>query len=261
MEQQSKEDQLWRLAIHRMDLRKHTTAEPQPPEGETPEEDTDAGEPPAPTLRFDPKPPDPDLQALVDENASRQSAMNSRLGLLNWGIQTFKRETGRHDPAHWAAKLAEAQAMPAEDEDGIGTGSAPGIVAAVCARDRWDEMTQPQREWCVDTICSEVLRHADDNDPMERMQRNPMAADRACASVLAALLRKPMDQARADRVKTAFAAAFTHPVDEVRSYAVGGIDESVWAADRPLALRCLNAIAAEAVASGVVGYHLHRNHR
>jgi hypothetical protein len=109
-------------------------------------------------------------------------------------------------------------------------------------------MTQPQREWCVDTMCSEVLRHADDNDPMERMQKNPMAADRACASVLASLLRKPMDQARADRVKTALAAAFTHPVDEVRSYATGAIDEGVWAADRPLALRCLNAIAAEAAA-------------
>jgi hypothetical protein len=248
IEQQNEEHHVWRLALHRMDLRKHTTAEPQPPEGDTPEEDADSSEPPAPTLRFDPKPPDADLQELVDENASRQSAMNARLGLLNWGIQTFKRETGRHDPAHWAAKLAEAQAMPAGDGDGLGTGSAPGFVAAVCVRDRWDGMTQPQREWCIDTICSEVLQHADDDDLMARVQRNSMAADRACASVLAALLRKPMDPARAERVKTAFATAFTHPVDEVSLYATTGIDEGVWAADRAFALRCVNAVATEAAA-------------
>ncbi|MCU1347709.1 MAG: hypothetical protein JWO56_739, partial [Acidobacteria bacterium] len=133
-------------------------------------------------------------------------------------------------------------------EDGLGTRSAPGFIAAVCIRDHWDDMTQPQREWCVDTICAEVLRHADDDNPMGRVQRNPMAADRACASVLAALLRRPMDPARADRVKTAFAAAFTHPVDEVRLYATAGIDENAWAADRALALRCLNAIATEAAA-------------
>ena len=54
-----------------------------------------------------------------------------------------------------------------------------------------------------------------------------------------ALLLKPMDQERADRVKTAFAAAFTHPVDEVRLYATAGIDENAWTADRALALRCL----------------------
>jgi hypothetical protein len=243
-EQQSEEDQLWRLAIHRMDLRKHTASEP--PEGESPEQDEDASDPPAPTIRIDPKPPDADLQVLVDENASRQSAMNSRLGLLMWSVHAFERKTGKFDPAQWAARLAEAQAMPAGAEDGLGTGSAPGFVAAVCVRDHWDDMTQPQREWCVDTICSEVLRHADDTDRMGRVQRNPMAADRACTFVLAALLHKPMDATRMERIKTAFAAAFTHPVEEVRSYATWGIDENVWAADRALALRCLNAIAAEA---------------
>ena len=56
-EEQNEEHQVWRLALHRMDLRKHTTVEPL--KGETPEQEADTREPPAPTLRFDPKPPDP----------------------------------------------------------------------------------------------------------------------------------------------------------------------------------------------------------
>lgn len=101
-------------------------------------------------------------------------------------------------------------------------------------------------EWCVDTVCAEVLRNADEVDRIERVQNNSMAADRACAFVLAMLLRKPLEPTRTERVKAAFAAALTHPVEQVQSYTTWSIDDIVWATDRALALRCLNAIAAEA---------------
>jgi len=243
-EEQNDEDRLWRLAIYRMDLRQHTTVEP--PALEIPEPGGDGGEPPTRRIRFESKPPEADVQALVDEGASRLAATNARIGLLRWGRHAFGRETGKCDPSEWATRLAEAQAMTVDDEDDLGSRNAPGTVAAVCVRDRWDEMTQAQREWCIDTICSEVLQHADDTDRMERMQKNPMAADRHCAFVLATLLRKPTDAARSERVKAAFAAALMHPVEEVRSYATWSIEDSVWAADRALVLRCLNAIATEA---------------
>ena len=92
------------------------------------------------------------------------------------------------------------------------------------------------------------MRHAAAADRTERVQNNPMAADRACAFVLVTLLRKPLDPTRTERVKTAFAAAFTHPVEQVRSNTVWSIDDTVWAADRALryALRCVHAIAVEA---------------
>ena len=108
-------------------------------------------------------------------------------------------------------------------------------------------MTSAQRDWCVDEVCAEVMRHAVAADRMERVQNNPMAADRACAFVLVTLLRKPLDPTRTERVKTAFAAALTHSVEQVRSYATWSIDAAFWAADRALALRCVNAIAAEAI--------------
>jgi hypothetical protein len=41
-------------------------------------------------------------------------------------------------------------------------------------------------------------------------------------------------------------AAITHPIDEVRWYATASIDEKFWAADRAVAMRCVNAAATEA---------------
>lgn len=243
-EQQDEDDRLWRLAIHRMDLRQYSVSEIPGPE--VPDSQAKAVDAPRRYARLDPMPLEEDVQAMVDEGASRRAAMDARLGVLMWGLAAFCRETGKYDPALWAAKLSEAQAMdlPAEDEDG--SRHAPGFVAAVCIRDRWDDMTSAQRDWCVDTVCAEVMRHADAADQTKRVQNNPMAADRACAFVQATLLRKTLDPTRTERVKTAFAAALTHPVEQVRSYATWSIADTAWAADRALALRCVNAIATEA---------------
>ena len=240
-EQQDEDDHLWRLAIHRMDLRQYTVSDT--PSQEIPEPKAEDGDSPRQYVRFMPKPAEADLQKLVDERTSDAAATNARLGVLMWGIQAFRREVGKYNPAQWAAKLADAQPMDDQAEADDPSRHGPGVVAAVCIRDRWDDMTSAQRDWCVDRACAEVMRHADDTT---RIQNNPMAADRACAFVLATLLRKPLDPTRTERVKTAFAAALTHPVEQVRWYATWSIDDTVWAADRALALRCVNAIATEA---------------
>lgn len=243
-EQQDEGDRLWRLAIHRMDLRQYTVSDTPGPEILDPDAKPD--DPPRRYVRLDPKPPEADVQAMVDESASRLAAMSARLGMLMWGIQAFGRETDKYDPSQWAAKLAQAQAMDRDAGQEDGSRHAPGFVAAVCIRDRWDDMSPTQREWCVDTVCAEVLRNADQASHIERVQNNSIAADRPCAFVLATLLRKPLAPTRTERVKAAFAAALTHPVEQVQWYATWSIDDIVWATDRALALRCLNAIAAEA---------------
>ena len=264
-DQQDEGDRMWRLAIHRMDLRQYSASDTPGPE--IPDPQAKAGDSPQRYVRLEPTPPEPDLQAIVDESASRLAALNARLGVLMWGMQAFDRETGKYDPAQWAAKLAEAQVMDrqADDED---SRHAPGFVAAVCIRDHWDDMTSAQRDWCVDRVCAEVMRQADDADHTGRVRNDTMAADKPSAFVLATLLRKPLDPTRTERVKTAFAAALTHPVEQVRSYATSSIGDTVWAADRALALRCVNAIAAEAAiidkaqdAEGARPYGEHRGLR
>ena len=73
-----------------------------------------------------------------------------------------------------------------------------------------------------------------------------MAADRPCASVVSLLLGKSLTAQQTQYVRQAFAAALLHPIEEVRWYATWGIDKDFWAADRAVAMRCVNAIATEA---------------
>lgn len=243
-QEQDGEDRLWRLAIHRMDLRQYTVSEAVDPD--IPTRKAEQEDSPRRYVRFDPKPPEPDVQAMVDEGSSRSAALNARFGLLMWGHGVFHHDVEKHDPALWAGKLSEAQSMEPLTSEENGSRHAPGIIAAVCIRDRWDEMSSEQRDWCVDLVCTEVLRHADSIDSMECVQKNTWSADRACSYVLASLVHKPLDSTRTEQVKTAFVAALTHPIDQVRMYATWSIDETVWAAYGEFALRCVNAIATEA---------------
>ena len=136
--------------------------------------------------------------------------------------------------------------MNREAEQSDGSRHAPGFIAAVCVRDRWDEMSTDERDWCVEVVSSEILRKSDHWSHLERMQRFSMAADRPCASVVSLLLGKALTEAQMSRVRRAFVTALTHPIEEVRWYATWGIDREFWAVDRVTALRCVNAIAMEA---------------
>ncbi len=61
------------------------------------------------------------------------------------------------------------------------------------------------------------------------------------------LLRKDLPAAEdLLRIRSTFATAITHSIDEVRWYATWSIDETVWANDRALVLQCIGAIAREA---------------
>jgi len=220
--EQDKSDLMWRLAIHRMDVRQYTISDTSEPE--ISDTEGNAGEPAKRYIRLEPKAPDPDVQAMVDENAARYSAMNARLGVLVWGLQAFKRENGSHDPSRWKEKLAEARTMDREAEQPDGSRHGPGFVAAVCVRDHWDEMSVEERDWCVDVVVSEILRQSDQWSQVERMQRFSMAADRPCALVVSLLFGKTLTEERMLRVRQAFTAALTHPIEEVRWYMTWGID-------------------------------------
>lgn len=240
-EDQKEWDRVWRLAIHRMDLRRYTVSSASGPEPSGAESD----EPPQLYVRLDPIPPDADVQAMVDKNTAQFADMGVRLNVFMWGLHAFQRQKGEYDPSVWTMKLAEAQAMAcAPDPDDI-TCHAPGFIAAVCIRDHWNDMLPPQRDWCVDAVTAEVMREANQWNDSYRGQRNSMAADRASASVLALLLSKDLPAAQMQPIRQAFAAALTHAIDEVQWYLASGIDDKFWATNRSIALRCVNAIAAE----------------
>ncbi|PKO88875.1 MAG: AAA family ATPase [Betaproteobacteria bacterium HGW-Betaproteobacteria-12] len=243
-EKGDKEDLTWQLALHRMDFRQYDVAETQPAVCETPEAD---GERPQKNyILLEPKPPAPEVQQLIDESTKSLGEMNARLGVYNWGLQIFQRDSGAADPAQWREKLASAKGMDRAAEHPDNSRNAPGFVAAVCVRDHWDEMLPEEKEWCINVICSEISRNADQWGTIDRVQRFSMLADRPCAFVVPLLLSKPLTEAQTPHVRRAFIAALTHPINEVRWYATWGISDSFWAANPALALRSVNAIATEA---------------
>ena len=242
--QQDEADLRWRLALRRMDLRQYTVSDTNG--SESPGGGADAGESAKRYLQLKPNALDADLQTMVDESTAEAEVMSARLGVLMWGCQIFERKNGNYDPSQWQEKLAEARTMDREAEHVDGSRNAPGFVAAVCVRDHWDDMSVDERNWCVEVVGTEILRKSDQWNHTERIQRFSMAADRPCASVVSLLLGKSLTVQQTQYVHQAFAIALLHPIEEVRWYAIWGINEDFWAADRAVAMRCVNAIAAEA---------------
>lgn len=243
-DKRNEHDLTWQLALHRMDFRQYDVAEVQPALNTT--SAADGEEPSKSYISLEPKPPAPEVQQLIDESTKSLGEMNARLNIYNWGFQIFQRDSGSADPAQWREKFASAQGMDGAAEHPDNSHNAPGFVAAVCVRDHWEEMSPQEQDWCSDVICSEISRHADEWETINRVQRFSMLADRPCAFVVPLLLSKPLTEAQTPRVRQAFIAALTHPIDEVRWNATWGINDKFWAANPGLALRSVNAIATEA---------------
>ena len=274
-ERQSEDDRVWRLALHRMDLR-HYTVEKDAPETLAISEDPASHEDNETNIYLKPGETDSDLQAMMRNNVARVQSMNTRDELLNWGVTVFKRSKDTtHNPDQWKQKLQQARTVAVSSLNGtvslkgrirrfftrgrtagdaavnIDEGDwgrdGPGFAAAVCVRDYWDEMLDDERAWCVNIICLEIERTGNRWGEFLRVQRNSMSADRPCAWALPLLLGKILPDAQRTRVRQTFVLALTHPVDEVRIYAAFGIGEHLWTIDRELALRCVNALATDAI--------------
>lgn len=243
-DKRDEDDLTWRLALHRMDLRQYDVVEAQSAvDGTSTADDRQLQQN---QIRLAPKRPIPEVQQLIDTSTKRLSETNARLGIYMWGVRIFERDSGSADPGQWREKLAGVQRMDRAIEHLDNSRNAPGFVAAVCVRDHWEEMSPQEQDWCSDIICSEISRHADEWGTIDRMQRFSMLADRPCAFVVPLLLSKPLTEAQTTRVRQTFITALTHPIDEVRWYAISGINNLFWAASPALAVRSVNAIATEA---------------
>ena len=248
LEEQNEVDRIWRLALQRMDLRQYTVSE-HIAEAPVDSEDRVSSEDSRKYIRLDPNEPEPDVKEMVEQNASWFQAINDRLRLSGWGRSVFDRETSTiYHPAQWRQILQEAQAVgeDSDEEDDLYRGG-PGIVSAVCIRDHWEEMSDDEREWCVDTICSEVERKGYHWNEPARIEEDSMSVDRRCSYVMPLLLEKSLSEAQQVCARQMLVLALTHAIDEVRWYAASGIGRYLWAIDRELAIRCVNALATEAM--------------
>ena len=122
-----------------------------------------------------------------------------------WAEHVFKgEEVTAYDPGQWRQQLNRARTAGVaglDNEEFEIARSGPGIVAAVCVRDHWQEMSGDEHDWCVDVVRSEVMRQADVWNDFARVQRHNMSADRPCSSVVSLLLDKPLSDLRELRVQ------------------------------------------------------------
>jgi hypothetical protein len=246
--EQDEGDRIWRLAMHRMDLRQYSVREDPDGPPLSKADASSSSDREQKYVRFEPNDPEPDVKNMIDGNAPRFASMQAKISLLMWGLKVFQHEDiERFDPNGWRRRLEEARTVKLTSSDeAMGAQGGPGIIVAVCVRDHWKEMTVEEQAWCIERVCSEILRDVKNWNYMARAQRFDMSADRACAWVVSALVDKPMSEEALRRVHDAFVVALTHPTDEVRWYATWGIAEQLWSISRDLTLRCVNAIATEA---------------
>ena len=248
---QNEEHRIWRLSMHKMDLRQYVVKESSPEEPQANAVQGSTPDTPTVAIYLELKDPDPDVKEMVVESSARFASMQSKLSVWMWGEKVFNQDdSGAYNPAQWKEQLNQARTWDwssSDDQMGDMTRGGPGIVAAVCVRDHWNEMSEDEQEWCVQTVCSEVTRQASSWNHLERVQRFDVSADRACARILPLLLGKSLPERSRKSVRDAFAVALTHPINEVRSYTVWGIATQLWSIDYRLTLRCVNALAAQGV--------------
>lgn len=242
IEKQTEVDRLWRLALHRMDLRQYAVSAVQP------EQDSSGSE--FKTVRLDLVTPEPDLQQMVNDAGRQYGATNARIALLMWGIKVFHgEETSQYDPTQWKVMIQEARELAdsgTNDRQLDHGRGGPEFIASVCVRDHFAEMPVEDTEWCVNTLCDAVEAEADNWHQIARIQRSLMGGDRPAAYMLSGLIGKPLRDDLQKRVRTVMPLGILHPTEEVRTWAASGAARYLWSTDPALAIRCINVLAAEA---------------
>jgi hypothetical protein len=243
-EQQTETHRIWRLALHRMDLRGFE------PVGEAlpvPASTALPGQPSTQSERlqyFAPAAIEPDVQEMVDRATASRAPLMSQLALLNWASAAWERRSSvEGERAAWRTKLDEArQQVEAEPAEEYSRG-APELVAAICVRDYWSDLEPSVREWCTLTAIREIARNATSDDWEVRVTLNPSHADRAAAHVLPLIMSRGTAATLDPRILGAIGLALTHASSEVQETAADAIGLFFTGEFRQVAVRCAGAIA------------------
>lgn len=246
VEEQSEEHRLWRLALHRMDVRGFRPVEDPALEG-TDEGTSEGEEPRERGILLGPGEIEADVQEVIDRHAPIAAQQEQELSLLNWGQAAWEgRESSNLDICDWETFLARARVRDAEPEPEDFMRGGPGMIAAVCARDHWDELSPEDWDWCIEKLVREIERECDSEDDMIQHSRGALQPDRHAAYVLPGLLGRDVSETQVVRIKEGIAKALTHAVDEVVIYAANGIGAYSSGELRAFSEGCIGAIAARA---------------
>ena len=224
----------WRLALHRMDVRRY---EPQEaPEGVGTANSQGTGS----RLHLASGELDPDIQHMVDTAAASSGFVRRCQALNNLAWKLWGQHVSVEDVDWRTALLAEAQAIERElsepeelYRDGL------GFAAAVCLRDHLDELDEAEFDWCVRRVDFEVRRKSDTRDRVARAGRS-VSADRLCASVVPLLVLHSKEVEGVHGMDL-LSVSLTHAIEEVSEYAFGGLGAFMDEDNKQLTLQCVAA--------------------
>ena len=237
------EDKACLLALHRMDIRNYEpeASMPSSKEGD-PGNETEQSR----AISFKNKGVAADLQGFIEAGAEERYQFFLYAQLLNWGLQQWERRSDK-----WDSEARQAALQQAKESQRVGTPAAfiglvdggPGLVAALCVRDHWEDLSADDRQWCLDTLIAEVEKDCDTKDYIRQVANDPMMADRHSAYVLPKVLfNDPGNMA----LLKAIAKAITHACDQVALWAAEGSGEYLGSEHEDLIMRCIGALAMQA---------------
>jgi len=232
--EQDEETVLWRLRLHRIDLRNFEVAQ-------TLEDGRQL---------IQSTPPASDIQELIGKRQPALARHNGMMSLWLWSTQCWERKKDSSDPKEWPARLAEARRLSTADGassrlDERLENSAIPQVAAICVRDHWDEMSDEDQAWCRECVCAAAVQEADLRAEHGMILRGTLDLNRAAAEALPLLLGKTLTPEERADVLECVAIALTHAQDPVRAAAALGIGRRVWDLDPALAWSCVGALVKE----------------
>jgi hypothetical protein len=198
---------VWLNIVQRMDVRKLVVAERR-----------DDG-----MVLLQPEPLPDGFNEQIQQFQPGIAASQKVLNLLNWGMMAFRREfSGASNTDQWKDMLAQVRALCIEEgleEDTFRfLKGAAGYIAATVIRDHLAELPPEDLAWCQAEFTEAVQEDADTFDDFVTAQRNLTSPSRP-ASTIIPYLAKARPSAELNQT---LALALTHPVDEVRSRAIGG---------------------------------------
>jgi hypothetical protein len=225
---QTDSDRVWRLRLHRMDVRNFV------PAGQTPD-----------GVLYTSGPASPELEAFRQRDLPAHQNRERRTWLFLWGVNVFRgQDLDKFRPEDWREKLAAVRSLPAEQDPGVPPLLADsGIpqIAAVCLRDHWQEMTDEQRAWCAETVCREI-EALPELGPLAAGMIDASMGVNASAELVSMVLTRVSEPTLRLRAKRCLSAVLLHPERPIAQAAANGIGAYLFASDRVSALVYVQAL-------------------
>jgi hypothetical protein len=229
LDEQTDNDRTWRLALHRMDLRKCRF---EPAEGDK-----------VPVTSTD---PDQDIQEMqtrsLPEIQHRQKLAHANL----WSRHEFLKPgeapmpfEGWPEAVQWARDTVNELDSEADEENKQRWLSGPYHIAALSIRDHLDELDLDDLAWCALRVVERVVQSVPDAPRSGLFRNGKSDGTAASASVLPLLLGGGLAAPSDEEIRLAIAGSLTHPDPDVRNVAVRCSRQQLWSAYPKLARSCL----------------------